>query len=158
MKKIISFIFLSILIKSNFSLGDIEKGKWNFVKDPDYCYIGSSPTVPHKLKTGQSRGDTYILVYTINRNPEAIVQIEAGYPYNTSKIIEVKIDSSSYKFKSQDETPETAWTEKDDEIIYAMKKGAELKVIGISKKGTKTIDTYTLKGFTAAFNKLKENC
>ena len=39
-----------------------------------------------------------------------------------------------------------------------MKKGLELKVTGESSRGTVTNDTYTLNGFTAAYNKLIEEC
>ena len=36
----ITIIFLSIISTNSFSL---EKGKWNFVKDDNWCYIGSLP-------------------------------------------------------------------------------------------------------------------
>ena len=39
-----------------------------------------------------------------------------------------------------------------------MKKGLELISTGISNKGTKVIDTYTLQGFTSALNKLEKDC
>ena len=151
------FFFISFLFPVNILLADIEKGKWNYVKENDYCFIGSLP-INSDIPEGKKRGKTYVLVYRINRNPDAIVQIEAGYPYDQNKIVEVKIDKTLYKFSSEEETPETAWTDKDKEVIYAMKKGIELTIIGISSRGTKTIDTYTLNGFTAAYNKLINDC
>ena len=51
-----------------------------------------------------------------------------------------------------------AWTEDDAKVIFAMKKGLELKVTGESSRGTVTVDTYTLNGFTAAYNKLTKEC
>jgi len=39
-----------------------------------------------------------------------------------------------------------------------MKKGIELTIFGISTRGTKTTDTYTLNGFTVAYNKLINDC
>ena len=138
-------------------MADIEKGKWNYVKENDYCFIGSLP-IKSDIPEGKKRGKTYVLVYRINKSPDAIVQIEAGYPYDQNKIVEVKIDKSLYKFSSEEETPETAWTNKDKEVIYAMKKGIGLTIFGISSRGTKTVDTYTLKGFTAAYSKLINDC
>ena len=151
------FFFISFLIPANILLADIEKGKWNYVKEIDYCFIGSLP-IKSDIPEGKIRGKTYVLVYRINTSPDAIVQIEAGYPYDQSKIVEVKIDKSLYKFSSEEETPETAWTDKDKEVIYAMKKGRKLIISGISARGTKIIDTYTLNGFTAAYNKLINDC
>ena len=151
------FFFMPFFFHANILLADIEKGKWNYVKENDYCFIGSLP-IKSDIPEGKKRGKTYILVYRINKNPDAIIQIEAGYPYDQNKIVEVKIDKSLYKFSSEEETPETAWTDKDEEVIYAMKKGIELTIFGISTRGTKTTDTYTLNGFTAAYNKLINDC
>ena len=151
------FFFISFLFAANILLADIEKGKWNYVKENYYCFIGSLP-IKSDIPKGKKRGKTYVLVYRINTSPDAIVQIEAGYPYDQNKIVEVKIDKSLFKFSSEEDTPETAWTDKDEEVIYAMKKGIKLTVFGISSRGTKTIDTYTLNGFTAAYNKLINDC
>ena len=151
------FFFISFLFPANILLADIEKGEWNYVKENDYCFIGSLP-INSDIPEGKKRGKTYVLVYRINKNPDAIVQIEAGYPYDQNKIVEVKIDKSLFKFSSEEDTPETAWTDKDKEVIYAMKKGIKLTVFGISSRGTKTIDTYTLNGFTAAYNNLINDC
>ena len=62
MKKIlliITSIFLLILTKQVFSL---EKGKWSFVKDDDWCYIGSLPLksdLPENLKAIVKHDFTY---------------------------------------------------------------------------------------------------
>ena len=116
---LIFIIFCSSIIISFSSFALIEKGTWNFVKDPDYCYIGSAPEKTD-LPEGKKRGDTYILVYRINKNKNPIVQLVAGYPFKKNKEVIVKIDSSTFKFYSQDDT---AWTNDDDKVIFAMKKG-----------------------------------
>ena len=154
--KIFSYLlFLIFFLLLNDSLmASIEKGKWNFIKDDDYCYIGSLP-VSSDIPEGKKRGEVYILVYRINKNPEAIIQINSGYPYKDEEPVNVKIDKKNYEFYSEEDN---AWTNKDDEVIYAMKKGIELTVFGISSRGTKTIDTYTLNGFTAAYDKLTKDC
>ena len=69
--------------------------------DDNYCYIGSIPT-DTDIAEGKKRDITYILVYRINKNPEAIVQIEAGYPYDQKKIVEVMIDKALYEFFSEE--------------------------------------------------------
>ena len=155
MKKfyLLSFLLISLLTTSNI-LADLVKGKRSFVKDKDYCYIGSLPTFLD-IPEGKKRGKSYILVYRINKNPDAIVQINSGYPYKEKEPVKFKIDKKIYEFYSEDES---AWTNNDKEIIYAMKKGVDLSVTGISKRGTKTTDTYTLNGFTAAYNKLSKDC
>ena len=148
------FFFVSFLFLSNNLLADIEKGKWNFIKENNYCYIGSLP-IKSDIPEGKKRGDVYILVYTINKNPEAVVQINFGYPYKIEESVNVKIDEKNYEFYADEDS---AWTNNDNEVIYAMKKGIQLTVFGISSRETKTIDTYTLNGFTAAYNELINDC
>ena len=45
-----------------------------------------------------------------------------------------------------------------DDIKEHMKKGLNLTLTGESSRGTITNDNYSLKGFTAAINKLNKDC
>jgi len=157
MKKILYItlsIFLIFITKQSFA---IEEGKWSFVKDEDWCYIVSSPIKTDLPKT-KKRGDNYILVYKIIGSEENIIQIEAGYKYDLEKSINVKIDNTNFNFYSTEDSSETAWTNDDNKVIYAMKKGLELLLTGQSTRGTITNDVYTLKGFTKAVNLLNQDC
>ena len=87
----------------------------------------------------------------MHKSPELIIQITAGFNYKSSDSVEVKVDSSNYDFYTDSDT---AWAKDDEKVIYAMKKGLEFVTKGLSSKGTEVIDTYSLKGFTAAINKI----
>ena len=152
---LIFFIFIYILF-SNTAYA-LEKGKWIFVKDDEYCYIGSIP-IETDLPKEKKRGDTYILVYKMVGNQDSVIQVEAGYNYKLNKDIIIKIDSTNYKFYTTEDVSDSAWTEEDTKVIFAMKKGLQLVIIGESNRGTVTNDTYTLKGFTSAFNQLTKDC
>jgi len=157
MKKIILIIlafFIIFISKQSFAL---EKGKWSLAKDENWCFIGSAP-IDSDLPETKKRGDNYILVYKIIGNEENIIQIEAGYKYNLNKNINVKIDNTNFNFYSTEDSSETAWTNDDKKVIYAMKKGLELTLTGESIRGTITNDTYTLNGFTNAVNQLNQDC
>ena len=151
-KTLLTFIIIFFASISN-NLFALEKGSWTLTTDNDWCYIGSLP-IKSDLPETKKRGENYILVYKIIGSDQNIVQVEAGYQYNLDKDIIVKIDNTSFDFYSTEDSSETAWTDNDEKVIYAMKKGLELVLIGQSNRGTKTKDTYTLKGFTSALNKL----
>ena len=54
-----------------------------------------------------------------------------------------------------------AWSfsvSEDLKIINAMKTSLKLSVIGTSSRGTITTDTYSLLGFTKAYQKINEAC
>ena len=155
-KKIFTLLAVFAILITKQSLS-IEKGKWSFVKDEDWCYIGSSP-IKSDLPETKKRGDNYILVYKIIGSEENIIQIEAGYKYNLDKKINVKIDNVDFDFYATEDSSETAWTNDDNKVIYAMKKGLELTLTAESARGTITNDIYTLKGFTNAVNLLNKDC
>ena len=148
------FIFILILTFATSSYANVEMGKWNFIKEVDYCFIGSAP-IETDLPESKQRGNTYILVYRINKSKDAIVQIAAGYPYKKDQNVDVTIDNVQFDFYSDDDT---AWSNDDNKVIFAMKKGIKLTVNGESSRGTKTTDIYTLKGFTVAYNQLFNDC
>ena len=157
MKKVASTFLVVLIVFITKQSMSLEKGKWSFVKDNDWCYIGSYP-IKSDLPDTKKRGENYILVYKIIGSEENIIQIEAGYKYNLDKKINVKIDNANYDFYSTEDSPETAWTNDDKKVIYAMKKGLELTLTGESARGTTTNDMYTLRGFTNAVNKLNQDC
>tara|TARA_B100000674_G_scaffold160318_1_gene128137 strand:+ start:30 stop:500 length:471 start_codon:yes stop_codon:yes gene_type:complete len=156
MKIFIKFFLLLYVALAN-NLFALEAGKWTFEKADEYCYIGSL-AIETDLPEDKKRGNFYILVYKNIGNPDTVVQIEAGYNYNLKSDIIVNIDKGEYKFYTTEDLPTAAWTEEDSKVIFAMKKGLELKVTGESSRGTLTNDVYTLNGFTAAFNKLINDC
>ncbi len=156
MKNILKFLVVLYVALPN-TLNALEKGKWSFEKTDEYCYIGSL-AIETDLANDKKRGDFYVLVYKNIGNPDTVVQIEAGYSYKIPSDIVITIDKGDYKFYTTEDLPTAAWTEEDAKVIFAMKKGLELMVTGESSRGTVTNDKYTLNGFTAAFNKLINEC
>ena len=54
-----------------------------------------------------------------------------------------------------------AWTltsQDDKKLVAAMKRGERMIVDGISSRGTKTKDTYSLQGFMRAYNAISAKC
>ena len=150
----ILFAFLLTIIFSLNLYADQEAGEWSFIEDDEYCFVQSFP-VNTEIPEGKTRGEYYLLVYRMHKSPDLIIQITAGFDYKSLDSVNVKVDNNNYDFYADDDT---AWASDDNKVIYAMKRGLKLITTGISSKGTKVIDTYTLKGFTSAVNKITEDC
>lgn len=132
----------------------ISEENWKLTKESEYCFIQSTP-ITTDIPDGKIRGNYGILVYTMNNNPDLIVQISAGFNYKSIDSVIVKIDEGDYNFYTDEDT---AWAKNDKKVIFAMKKGLKLITTGVSSKGTKVTDTFSLSGFTAAVNKLSNDC
>ena len=147
-------ILLVIVFFLNFNLylSADDKGIWSQKKiSNNACAIYQFP-VDEKgdyTKRGQ------VVFFVIKESNAIYVRTDAGYPYGNKKI-KVLIDESNFQFFPDGDS---AWSERDDRtVIDAMKAGTDMTVVGFSSKGTETTDTYSLIGFTNAYNNLKESC
>ena len=120
------------------------------------CYIASVP----KKETGKytSRGNTYILVtHRPEEKKRDIFELRAGYLYKKNSEATLNIDGLLTKLYTD---RGTAWAEDavEPKILKMMIRGKSMKVIGYSARGTKTEDTYSLMGFTAAYKAIGKAC
>ena len=59
------YILSVLLLAFSFELkAEIKKGKWEFVKEDEYCFIQSIP-IKTEIPEGKKRGENYILVYKL---------------------------------------------------------------------------------------------
>lgn len=127
------------------------------------CWIVSKPTKWEARRDGRkvdvNRGDIYLMV--ANRPGQGVtneISMVAGYPFRTNSNVGVEIGSDKFTMFTQDQT---AWLENaraDAQMIEAMKRGVEAVITGISGRGTTTIDTFSLLGFTAALQEAQRLC
>lgn len=119
------------------------------------CYIASGPV----KKTGNysRRGDPYVLVTHVSKGVDE-VSTNSGYPYKKGVEVVANIDKRKFKMFTKDELAWAYDTPQDREMVKRMKAGIRMSVRGTSQKGTYSVDTYSLKGFTSAYNRMKRLC
>lgn len=122
------------------------------------CYMASLP----KKSEGDyaQRGDTYVMV--TDRPAEKTVgeiSVRAGYAYKEGSEVEVRIDSNQpFKLFTDQGFAWTRDAKTDQALISSMRAGSTMIVVGTSGRGTLTTDTYSLKGFTAAYEAISKAC
>ncbi len=139
-----------------------EYGDWTAYVYKDgrgsVCYMVSKP----KKDEGKysKRGDIYAVV--THRPAEKsfdVVNFDAGYTFKNGAPFTVKIGHNTVTSFFTD--GEKAWTldgDTDKKMVNLMKGGERMIVDGVSSKGTKTKDTYSLKGFTGAYKAISAKC
>lgn len=119
------------------------------------CYIASAPV----SSTGNytRRGDPYVLV---THRTQAVDEVSAssGYPYKDASKTRVDVDGRKFEMFTKEELAWAFDTDQDRAMVDAMKKGNRMTVRGTSPRNTYSIDTYSLRGITAAYNKMKSLC
>lgn len=121
------------------------------------CWIYSEPVKDEGKYT--KRGRIYILVtHRPGENTVNQVQFTAGYTFKKGSAVRVAIGARKFELFTN---ADTAWARsaKDDAaLVAAMRGGARMIVVGESSRGTKTTDTYSLSGITAAHNAIGKAC
>ncbi len=120
------------------------------------CYIAS---LPKKKKGNYRRRDEPYFLVTHRTATTDEVSTSSGYAYKIKEDVQITVNSKDkYNFFTQDELAWAKDSGTDSEIVDKMKKGSSLDVKGYSKAGTYSLDTYSLSGFTAAYDRMKELC
>ena len=122
------------------------------------CYMASEPTESKGKYT--SRDDVFLTV--THRSAEKtydVVSMTAGFTYQKGSKPTIRIDNK--KNVTLMPVEDMAWA-KDDKTDAALVKdmiaGSNAYVNGTSKRGTKITDTFSLKGFSKAYNAINEAC
>jgi hypothetical protein len=129
--------------------------------DAKVCYAVSKPkmTEPTKVK----RDAVYFLINDWpSRKAKGEPEIVPGYEYKDKSTVTVEVGPDKFEFFTKnDGAAGGAWVEQqadEGRLIEAMRRGAEIIVIGTSKRGTMTRDTYSLAGLSEAIDKVHEAC
>ncbi len=85
------------------------------------------------------------------------VGFHMGYPIKDGSTVEVTIGGSTFRLYASGEGA-YAWRDDEPKLINAMRAGSSMVVVGTSARGTKTTDTYSLSGFTAANKAINAAC
>jgi hypothetical protein len=89
------------------------------------------------------------------------ISFTGGYPFSTKRAPVMEVDGTKYALMTSASAPQWAWPKTLADasgLMAALKKGAEAKITAYSTRGTKTVDTFSLVGFTAALDAAKKRC
>jgi len=86
------------------------------------------------------------------------VSVTAGYDYKEASAATLTIDGRKFVLFTRGDTAWAGEENPDDKIVAAMRAGRSMVVGGTSSRGTATLDSYSLSGFTAAHNAINKAC
>ena len=154
----LSIIFLSASCLAQELLG--TEGDWKVYsitqEGKKICYIASVPT--KSTGTFKKRADPYFLV-TRKTKDQNEVSTSSGFQYKPNTDVHITL-SGKTKFRLFTQG-NMAWArdgKMDNAIVEAMGKAATMTVRGTSKRSTFAEDSYSLKGFNKAIEKIKTSC
>ena len=134
--------------------------KWEVVTfaegDSKGCYVMSRPDKEEGNYTERDPAAVFV-THRPSQNAIGVVSISAGYPFDETKPVVVEISGTTFNLFARGDT---AWAQDADDpkLVAAMKNGSNMVVLGTSTRGTDTRDTYSLIGFTKAYEAANSAC
>jgi hypothetical protein len=123
------------------------------------CFAIAKPATSETTPAGRPRNPTYIFISS--RPADKVnneVSIIIGYPFKSSADATVEVGATSFALYTQQDG---AWIKNGTEearLVEAMRAGQSAVVKGTSTKGTKTTDTFSLKGLAQALDRTDRDC
>ena len=121
-----------------------------------FCYVAGQPN--ERKGSVPKRGEAYVLVTNrVAAGAFGEVSLVPGYPFQPKSEPVATIDKAAFPFYVG---TDTAWLKDkgDAKLLRAMEAGREMTVAGTAAKGGKTVDTYSLIGFTKALQEINKAC
>lgn len=125
--------------------------------DGKVCWAATAPISTDY--SGDSRGDVFLMVSMWpSRGIDNEISIISGYGFDEKRTAQAKIGSDTYSFFT---SSDGAWLEtrrEESAMVKSMKAGAKASVTGYSDTGSRSNDSFSLLGFTAAYNAAQKAC
>jgi hypothetical protein len=123
------------------------------------CFMTSEPKKLSGNYDRDNRGETRVFVtHGPGKADRDVVSVMAGYSYQKQSSVDFRVDGKPFSFFTVEGRAWSMGPNDDAKAITAMKRGSKLVVTGISSRGNKTIDEYSLSGFTKAKAHLDQRC
>jgi invasion protein IalB len=123
------------------------------------CFALAKPASAQSEPAGRKRDPSYAFVST--RPAEKVrneVSMIVGYPQKTGVDATASVGSANYVMYTQNDGAWVKNAAEEAQMVDSMRKGGDLVIKSVSGRGTKTTDTYSLKGLDQALDKVAEEC
>ncbi len=123
------------------------------------CFALAKPNASATVPPNRPRDPAFLFIST--RPAEKVkeeVSVIIGYPFKPNSDASAEIGSANFAMYTQ---ADGAWIKNAAEearMVDAMRKGSDLVVKGESGRGTKTTDTFSLKGIDQALRRIAQEC
>ena len=123
------------------------------------CFALAKPSSSKTNPPNRPRDPAYAFVST--RPAEKVVNevsIMIGYVLKPGSESTLEVGGATYAMYTQGDGLWIKNAAEEERMVDAMRKAPDVVIKGVSAKGTETTDTFSLKGFSQALDKLAQDC
>lgn len=157
---LLSFSPLAAQASDPVNLGTFGKWEAYEFEEPGggkVCYMMAKPDKDEG--DYKKRGEIVALItHRPAEGTKNVFSYMSGYSYKKGADVNLTIDGKKFTLFTQNDMAWAADAAADTALTNAIQKGSNMVVQGVSGKGTKTKDTFSLKGSTKAYETITKAC
>jgi hypothetical protein len=123
------------------------------------CFAIAKPASSETSPPGKSRNPSYMFI--ASRPAEKVtdeVSIIIGYPFKPNSEATVAVGTTSFALYTQQDGAWIKNAAEEAHLIEAMRSGQNAVIKGMSAKGTRSTDVFSLKGLAQALDRSDQDC
>jgi len=124
---------------------------------PKTCFAASQPKAKEPAGANRAKIVFYVSAWP-KEGVKSEVSIKLGYPVKADAPVAVTVGTDAFQLFGQEDRAYVSDATEELKLIEAMKKGSKVVVEATSARGTKTVDTYSLKGLGQALDAVSTAC
>ncbi|HEY3909210.1 MAG TPA: invasion associated locus B family protein [Stellaceae bacterium] len=126
-------------------------------KSGPVCYLAGAPQKSEPARF-RRKPPSATVTHRPKENVFNVVNFYEGYPLKPGSDASLDIDGTKFDLFTKDDGAWSRTADTDKAIVEAMVKGRTAVITGTSEKGSTTIDTYSLSGFTQTLALIDKAC
>lgn len=123
------------------------------------CFALAKPTSSATNPPNRPRDPAWLFVST--RPAEKVkeeVSVIIGYPLKANADASIEVGGATFAMYTQNDGAWVKNAAEEARLVEALRKGSDATVKGESTRGTKTTDTFSLKGISQALDRTAQEC
>jgi hypothetical protein len=123
------------------------------------CFAIAKPASSETTPAGKTRNPSYMFISS--RPGEKVtdeVSIIIGYPFKPNSEATVAVGTASFALYTQQDGAWIKNAAEEAHLIEAMRSGQNVVIKGMSAKGTRSTDVFSLKGLAQALDRTDQDC
>ena len=123
------------------------------------CFAIAKPASSETTPAGKTRNPSYMFISS--RPGEKVtdeVSIIIGYPFKPNSEATVAVGTASFALYTQQDGAWIKNAAEEAHLIEAMRSGQNAVIKGMSAKGTRSTDVFSLKGLAQALDRTDQDC
>ncbi|HML08215.1 MAG TPA: invasion associated locus B family protein [Xanthobacteraceae bacterium] len=123
------------------------------------CFAIAKPASSETNPPNRPRNPSYLFISS--RPADKVsneVSIIIGYPFKANAEATVEVGSTSFALYTQQDGAWIKNAAEETRLVDAMRAGQNAVVKGVSAKGTKSADTFSLRGLSQALDRVDQDC